>query len=408
MGSLAHWLHQWVPDGRQTALLLSAIVVLGAIAGELIARSTRLPRVVGYTLAGWIPALANSGATIPLEPAVQLLVDLALALLLFEIGSRARLRWLRHNPGLLLTSAMESLAAAFAAYAALRWIDVPPRVAVSCAVLAVPASAALCGHVTHEIGADGQATQRLTVLTALNTLYGVLAFVVLKGWIEMTQAPGVLSAAYTLVVAFLGSLALAAALALAVAVATRRLDLRQEGSALLLLGLVLLAQTTAGWLNVSTLLVPLLAGLLLRSSSRRAWSWPQHLGTAGGLLVLLLFFVVGSAWRPQYLATGGLAALALLAARASAKTLVVWLLSWPSHLSMRKGLGLSLTLTPLSATALVTLSELARADPALGGDVTPIVLPAIATMELLGPIAALLALRAAGEVAAPGRKAETH
>ena len=60
----------------------------------------------------------------------------------------------------------------------------------------------------------------------------------------------------------------------------------------------------------------------------------------------------------------------------------------------------SLTLTPLSATALVMLSELYRASPQLGADIGPIVLTAVAVVELIGPIAVKLALRAAGEVAA--------
>ncbi|MDH4062161.1 MAG: cation:proton antiporter [Aquincola sp.] len=396
-------LWSWVPWSTlgppDVPVLLAAVVVAGAIAGELIARTTRLPRVVGYTLAGWAAALGGFGVTLPLNPTARLLIDMALALLLFEIGSRVRLRWLRHNPGLLATSVLESLAAGVAVYLALVFIGQPSLVAGACAVLAIPASAAVAGRVAQEIRAEGQVTQRMGYLTALNTLYGVLALVVLKGWIETERAPDLLVAAHALLVSSIGALLLAALLGLAVSLAARRLDLRQEGPALLVLGLVLLAVSAARWMGVSTLLVPLLAGMLLRNVSDRAWSWPRHFGTAGGLLVLLLFVMVGSAWSPALLVAGGAAALALLAARALAKALVVWLLSRWSQLSLKKGIALSMTLTPLSATALVMLSELERADPAFGASLAPIVLTAVALVELIGPVAVLVALRFAGEVA---------
>jgi Kef-type K+ transport system membrane component KefB len=397
---------RWFPwqgaSAPDTMVLLAAVVVAGALAGEFIARHTRLPRVVGYTLAGWVAALGGFGATMPLAPTARLLVDMALALLLFEIGSRVRLRWLRSNPGLMATSLIESTVAGVAVYYVLVYLEQPPLVAAGCAVLAIPASAAVAGRVAQEIGAEGQVTQRMTALTALNTLYGVLSLVVFRAWLETSRAPDTVLAAQAVLLSFLGALVLAALLALLASWVTRRHDLRQEGPMLLVLGLVLLSVSTARWLNVSTLLVPLLAGLLMRNWSERAWGWPRHFGTAGGLLVLLLFVVVGSAWTPQLLLAGGVAALALLAARGAAKALVVCLLSRWSHSSLRKGAALSLTLTPLSGTALVMLSDLYRADASFGASVAPIVLTAVAVMEILGPLAVLVALRAAGEVAPAG------
>jgi hypothetical protein len=52
------------------------------------------------------------------------------------------------------------------------------------------------------------------------------------------------------------------------------------------------------------------------------------------------------------------------------------------------------------------LSELTRSLPDLGAAVAPIVMTAVAVLELLGPIAVQLALRLAGELAvkAPARK----
>jgi Kef-type K+ transport system membrane component KefB len=332
---------------------------------------------------------------------------MALALLLFEVGSRVRLRWLRRNPGLLATSVFESLVAAVAVYVALVWLfDLPRMEAAVCAVLAVPASAAVAGRVALELGADGQVTQRMTYLTTLNTMYGVIALIVFKAGLEAGRAPELLPALRAVAASTGASLVLAALLAGSVALAARRLDLRNESAVLLVLGLVLLAVSGARWLGASTLLVPLLAGLLLRNLTDRPWVWPRHFGTAGGMLVLMLFVIVGASWSPEALAAGGLAALALVLARGLGKGLVVLALSPWSKISARQGVALAITLTPLSATALVMLSELTRSLPDLGAAVAPIVMTAVAVLELLGPIAVQLALRLAGELAvkAPARK----
>ena len=84
-------------------------LVTGALVGEAVRRVFGVPRIVGYSGVGLVLGLAGFGASAP-QGSARLIVDLALALLMFELGSRVRLRWLRANPALLLTSAAESLA----------------------------------------------------------------------------------------------------------------------------------------------------------------------------------------------------------------------------------------------------------------------------------------------------------
>src|SRR5690606_17430957 len=114
-----------------------------------------------------------------------------------------------------------------------------------------------------------------------------------------------------------------------VAQLARRLDLRNENSTLLLLGMILLALSVTKMANLSTLLVPLLAGLFLRNTTDRPWIWPRHFGTAGGVLVLMLFVVTGSVWSANALVTGAVLGLALIAARAVAKIATTVALSKP-------------------------------------------------------------------------------
>ncbi len=383
------------PDAVFWAALL---LVAGAIAGEVVARASRLPRLVGYTAAGCVVAWAGMGPAMPLAGVSRLVVDIALALLLFEIGSRVRLRWLRFNLALFWTSLAEASLSAVAVFAVLSWLGLPAMTAACCALLAIPSSAAVAGRVAMELGAEGQVTDRMILLTALNTLYAVLALTMLEAWWHAGKAPDVPAALIHLGQSFFGSLVLAALLAAVIAIVARRLDLSNESSVLLVLGLVVLAIAAARSAGLSTLLVPLLAGLLLRNATDRPWVWPRHFGTAGGVVVLMLFVIVGASWSPAVLAAGGVAALALLAARALAKGLAVVALARPAGATLRQGLALGITLMPLSATTLVMLSDVYATAPALAAGVMPIVITAVAVLELLGPLAVQFALRLAGDL----------
>ena len=387
----------WAPG--PSAVFWAALILIGAaVLGEAAYRRFGLPRIVGYSAAGM--AIALSGRGVPetrLDGVLGLIVDLALALLLFELGSRVRLRWLRSNPALLWTSVAESLLSFAAIVGAMRALDVDLNVALACAALTVSASGAVLGRVATELGAAGQVTERMLLLTALNTLFAVLASKLVIGWIHLDVGgnwiQGIAQPLYT----FVGSTLIAWLLGRGVATVMRKLDLADENSVLLLLGLIGLAVTSARLLNLSTLLVPLIAGAILRNTTERPWVWPRHFGTAGGVLVLCLFVIVGSAWSPQGVAAGALLAAALLAARALAKAVaIVGLARW-SGIEMRQGLALSLTMIPISGTTLALFADVHRTHPEFAARLAPIALTAIALMELVGPIIVQRALRIAGE-----------
>jgi len=194
-------------------------------------------------------------------------------------------------------------------------------------------------------------------------------------------------------------LLLAALLARGVIALAPRLDLRDENAALLLLGLVLLALGAARMFGASTLLVPLAAGVLLRNASPRPWLWPRHFGTAGGVLVVMLFVIVGASWSLPVLAAGAAVALAVLGARATAKAVAVVALSPWSGVTARQGACVALGLLPVSAVALVLLNDLQAVAGDAASRVGAVVLAAIVLAELFGPLAVQGALALAREQA---------
>lgn len=384
---------------------LALMLVAGALIGELVFRRFGLPRIVGYSAVGMLAALLGQDASTRYASGpLRVLIDLALGLLLFELGSRVNLRWLRANRGLWCTSAAECVLSFGAIFAALHWLmGLSLQVALICAAMGVAASAAVVGRVASELRAAGQVTERMIVLTALNTLVAVLVHKLVMGWLHLDSpgdwVQGIAQSLYALG----GSILVAAILYRLVAWIARHLDWREENSALLLLGLIALALTVAGMLGLSTLLVPLLAGVLLRNTSERPWIWPRHFGSAGGVLVLMLFVIVGASWTPQSLAMGGAAAVVLLVARAVAKGVAVFGLSRWSGITTRQSVGLTLALTPLSGTVLVLLAELQLGHPQVAVQVAPIMLSAIAIMEITAPVVMQWGLRNAGEVAPAAR-----
>lgn len=383
------------------------VVVVAALLGEAVWRRLRWPRLMGYCAIGTLLAIAGVGAQ-GNEAGLRMVVDLALALLLFESGARLNLRWLVRNPWLLATSVAEALLAALAVYAVARLMGMPPQPAAALAIITMSVAPAVVQRVVAECGAAGQVTERLVALSALNTLYAVIALKALSAGLQLGDVGGWGQALPSVLFTFVGSLLLGAALGSVVALLARRLDLRNDNSVVLLLGCVMLALVTAKTLQLSTLLVPLLAGLWLRNASQRPWIWPRHFGTAGGALVLVLFVAVSSAWSPASLPGAIGTAAAVLAVRWFAKGLVVMALARPSGLAWGQAACLGTALLPMSATAWVMALEFTAMHPNAGVVLMPVLLGLLALVELPAPIVLLYSLRRAGEVDAheggqPGR-----
>ena len=135
--------------------------------GELARRLTGLPRVTGYVLAGVACGPhALDLVHAPMLAGTRVFVDLALGLIVFELGHRLDLEWLGRNRWLALAALGESLGAFFAIYAGLLYFDYPPLLAASAAAVGTATSPAVVMVVAHELRASGQITERMLLFTA--------------------------------------------------------------------------------------------------------------------------------------------------------------------------------------------------------------------------------------------------
>ncbi len=399
MAIWAEWLR---PSAGLPTVQWSLLLALAAAAGHLIQRHIGLPKVVGYSLVGTLAGLAGfSGAQWPLQGTALFLLELGVAVVLFEAGGRIALRWFRHNPMVLLQSLLEAALTFTFVYFALRWLDVRPAVAEAVALVAIAASPAVLSRVVMDTGAAGPVTERATVLATLSTLYA-LTLVSARAGIMHRQESHLADLLYPVAVVLGLSVVVGAALALALRLALRVMSAASENTSILLIALIAAGTALAAHFGGSAPLAALLGGMLLKQLHPRPWAWPRQLGTASSLLTMLMFVLVSvvaakASWNP---AVAGLVA-ALVAARALAKIAGLQAANWGSGLSARQAFWAACAMSPMSSVALLLVSQFVASSLSLGPRIASIALPAILLMEVLGAMVATFAIYRAGESSRP-------
>lgn len=384
-----------------SALAWVALLLLSAVlAGEAVRRWLHLPRLLGYVLAGIVlgpEVSALLDARIALD--LRIFLDVALGLLLFEVGQRIDLGWLRRNPWLFGTSVLESALSFAGALAVLLYCGLKPIAATLAALLAMSTSPAVIMTVVKDLRAQGQLTERLLLLTALNTVYAVLAVTMILAWLSLEyRGDLVLMIAHPLYLG-LGSLLLSAVASALTLGLLRWFGRRPNVQFTLVVGAVLGAVALSNSLRLSVPLTMLAYGVFTRvfDYDRRFVSF--RLGEGAMLFVVMLFAL--SALSLDF--SGGSSvfgnALALASARFAGKAAAVTLLARPSGLGWRKAVLLAAGLTPLSALGLILFLDVVALYPQITGELGPTLHVAIAMLAVVGPVATQFAIRRAGEAA---------
>ncbi len=400
MGDLA-FLPDWPPLANQM-IWVGVLLVAGIAGGELVQRLLRLPRITGYAAAGL--ALGPGGWGLIGKPLLDELVvfaDIAIGLVLFELGTRLDLAWLRRSPGLALMGAAEALGAAVLVFLTLHWyFGQEPLVAAVAAAIAMSTSPAVLIRVAADLRAEGQVTERALLLTAINGVAAFLALTVLIPWLHHEYRGGWLTILTQPLYLLAGSLALAALAAHGVLALARFVGKHAERQFIVVIGLVVLTVGAAAALKLSALLTLLAMGVMVRNADRERHFIVVDSGNAGQLFYLVLFVITGAQLDLGLLATAGAAGLAFVLVRFAGKALGVLAVAPFAGLSLRHAGLLALALAPMSGLAVVMVHETASLYPEVRASVAPVVLAAVVILELLGPIATQFAIRRAGEAGA--------
>lgn len=394
---------EWVrPSAGLPTVQWSLLLALAAAAGHLLQRYTGLPKVVGYSIVGTIAGLAGfSGAAWPLQGVALFLLELGVAVVLFESGGRIALRWFRHNPMVLLQSILESVLTVVAVYYVLRWMDVRASVAEGVALVAMAASPAVLRQVVIDTRAAGPVTERALVLSTLSTFYALTLVAARAGTLHPEEATW-FGTLYPVAVVLGISFVVGALLALALRTALRFMSPTSENTSMVMLALIAAGTALAAHFGGSAPLAALIGGLMLKQLQPRPWAWTRQLGTAASLLTMLMFVLVSvvaakAEWNPSVV---GLVA-ALVLTRGACKIVGVELANWGSGTSWRQAFWVGCAMSPMSSIALLLVSQFVSSSMSLGPRIASIALPAILIMEILGAIVASFAVYRAGESLKP-------
>ncbi|MDA8445648.1 cation:proton antiporter [Paracidovorax valerianellae] len=399
---LSFWA-QWLrPSAGLPTVQWSLLLAVAAISGYLFQRHIGLPKVVGYTLVGTIAGLLGfTGAVWPLQGISLFLLELGIALVLFEAGGRIPLRWFRHNPMVLVQSIAESALTYFAVYYVLIWLDVPQRAAGPLALVALAASPAVLSRVIADTRAAGPVTDRAMVLATLSTLY---ALTLGSATAELINRPvaRIMDTMYPVMVVLGVSVIVGAVLALVLRMALRFMSPTSENTSFLLLTLIAAGTAVAAHMGGSAPLAALLAGMLLKQLNPRPWAWPRQMGTASSLLTMLMFVLVSTvAAQADWSGPVAGVVLALIVVRLAAKAVGVAVGNVGSGASWRQALWVGCAMTPMSSIALLIASQFVVASASTGQLIARVALPAILLMEVLGAVIATVAIYRAGESSKP-------
>lgn len=397
---LAIW-SAWIrPSAGLPIVQWSLLLAVAAVAGQVVQRHLGLPKVVGYSAVGAVAGLAGfSGAAWPLQGISLFLLELGIAVVLFEAGGRLALRWLWHNPMVLLQSLAEAVLTFAGVYYAMRWMGMTTNVAEALGAIAVVGSPAVLSRVVLDTRATGPVTERALALSTLGALYA-LGLVSARTNVIHRPRETLGDTLYPIAVVLGLSIVVGALMALAMRLALRMMSPTSENTSILMICLIAAGAALAGHFGGSAPLAALLGGLLLKQLHPRPWAWPRQLGTAASMLVMLNFVLVSvvAAQAPWNPAVAGLV-LVLLAARALGKVAGVSLANAGSGLGWRQAFWTGCAMQPMSSVALLLVAQFVASSLTLGPQIASVALPAILLMEVLGAIVATLALDRAGESA---------
>jgi len=386
-----------IPPELSHALLFGVLLVAGMLGGEA-ARRLQLPRVIGYAFVGFaIAPLAGAMGMSPLLNHTRIFVDIALGLVLFDLGRRMDLAWMKRDWTLAASGVAESFMSFGLVFVTLAWLDFPPLQCAIAAAIAMATSPAVVLLGVQDLRSEGQVTERALNLTALNALVASILVTILLASAHYDAGLDLETVVLHPLYLFLGSLMLGGVLAAFARLLARQVDRSPELHFTLIVGMVVGAVGAAQSLKLSVILALLAFGLFSRNDEGRHDLLTVDLGRGSRLFYIVLFVIAGASLPLTAFEAAGWAALAFIVARAAGKFAGVLAFALLGGLRIRQATALGATLMPMSGLALLLQHDVATVYPQFGQALSAVVLTGVILMEFLGPLAVQWGLKFAGE-----------
>lgn len=378
-------------------------LTLAWMAGEVLYRATAMPRIAVYGLAGFLFGNVAAGYLPPsYAEGFTLLANLGFGLMLFELGYRINLGWLRTNPWIVATSVAESCCTFGAVYYVANLCGTPPLAAGLVASLAMATSPAGLLRVLNEQLSAGQVTERAMHLSALNCVLAVFAFNVIVGVGVFQTSGDLVHAAWSTLVVLAASALLGAAFGVLVPLWLRGIDNVARDATLAFAIAVFLLVVVTHVLKFSPVLAALTFGLVARHRRIALSPAQRNFGVLGDMLSVLLFFFVATTLSWEHVARGFALGLLLVLVRMTVKIAVCTAFARVSGITALKGALSGVALAPMSVFAILLVEQTRRLGVDLFHSLAPLAAIAL-LLEVAGPIITQGAVRLAQETHTNGK-----
>lgn len=389
-------------DGIQwnALLLFGGLLLFGLVAGHIVSKSPWIPRLTGYLIVGFILGEGGlgwlSGDVLKLT---NIFADIAVALVVYQLGRYVDIDWLRREKWLLATVVTSAVLCFGLVSSALHWFGTSLSVALLGGVLSIATAPAVVFVVLRDLKAEGQVTRRLAAMTALNNFVAIIvAYALLPVILHDNDTP-VLTQIGGVLYSLGGSLLLAYVTYWLMIPLARWLGRRGSSQFVLVISVILLAIGAAHAFQLPVMLTMLVFAILSKNLDRQYDLMELEFGIANELFIVMLFVAVGATMRLSDLHLVGLSVLVLIAARFVAMGSSIFIYARLARMNWKQASLLTLGTLPMTEAGLGLMQTIKSLYPnaALGTEIVPLLAGCLIVLELLGPIATQFALIKTGE-----------
>jgi Kef-type K+ transport system membrane component KefB len=389
LGQTVHW---------NALLLFGSLLLFGLLSGYIVTKTRWVPRITGYLIVGFIlGAGCLNLLTGDVLEVLNIFSDIAVALVVYQLGRYVDIGWLRREKWLLATVLTCSVLCFIFVSMALAAVGVSHIVAMMAGVFSIATAPAVVLVVLRDLRAEGQVTRRLAVMTALNNVVALLAVYILLPVAVSEKGTSVWTLIWHALYAIGGSFLLAYVTYLLMMPLARLLGRQRARQFVLVIAVMALAIGAAHALNLPVLLTMLAFAIISKNLDSQFDLMELEFGATNELFIVMLFVAVGASIRLSDLSTVGVAVMVLIAARFLAMSCGVFLFARVARMKWSQAGLIALGTLPMTEAGVGLMQALGRLYPHTTAAMLPLLAACLIVLELFGPIAVQFALLKSGE-----------
>lgn len=384
-------------------IVFGLCLLFGVLGGICANRMKWMPTITAFMLLGIVIGPSGLQLISPeLLKSSIVFIDIALGLILYDLGTMLHPREMIKSRKLLLLSICDAVMTFIPVFLGCLFLGFGTVASAMISAIAISSSPAVLVHVLAEMRASGPVSERAKSMVAINNVIAFLLFSLMLPFGLVQEAEGgdfvmaIVLPLYRLVGAVVVGIGMAwVATKIAEMLSTRDLHYRFA----IVIGAVMLTLGICQMLNMSALFSPLVLGLATR--------WMEHrhkklsvveLGEGGDLFFIVLFVMAGAKINFGELASMGLIPVALVVLRSLGKMGGVFIAGKMNGTDIAESRATGMMILPMAGMAIGLVTSTTALSPEIGRQLATTVFTMVAIFETIGPFLVAHALRLSGEV----------